>query len=204
MRAVTTITGTMAPLPRGSVDTDQIIPKQFLKRIERSGYGPFLFYDWARGDDGEPDPAFPLNKPEHAAASVLITGPSFGIGSSREHAVWAIQDRGFEAVVATSFGDIFRNNSYNNGLLPVELSTPEVDHLLITAAAAPDTVITIDLDAQTVAAPGLQTEFAIDGAVKHRLLNGLDDIALTLEHDDAIAGYEGLRPVWMPTVSQQR
>jgi len=139
-----------------------------------------------------------------AKASVLITGPSFGIGSSREHAVWAIQDRGFEAVVATSFGDIFRNNSYNNGLLPVELSTPEVDHLLITAAAAPDTVITIDPDAQTVAAPGLQTEFAIDGAVKHRLLNGLDDIALALEHDDAIAGYEGLRPVWMPTVSQQR
>jgi 3-isopropylmalate/(R)-2-methylmalate dehydratase small subunit len=203
MRAVTTISGTMAPLARGSVDTDQIIPKQFLKRIERTGYGPFLFYDWARQGDGEPDPEFPLNKPEHAAASVLVTGPSFGIGSSREHAVWAIQDHGFEAVVAASFGDIFRNNSYNNGLLAVELTTPEVDHLLATAAATPQATITIDLEAQTVVAPGLEARFAIAASVKQRLLDGLDDIALTLQRDAAIATYEERRPGWMPTVTQQ-
>lgn len=203
MRAVTTISGTMAPLARGSVDTDQIIPKQFLKRIERTGYGPFLFYDWARRSDGEPDPEFPLNKPEHATASVLVTGPSFGIGSSREHAVWAIQDRGFEAVVAASFGDIFRNNSYNNGLLAVELTTPEVDHLLATAAATPEATITIDLETQTVVAPGLEARFAIAASVKQRLLNGLDDIALTLQHDAAIAFFEEHRPGWMPIVTQQ-
>ncbi len=201
MEPVSTITGTMAPLPRADVDTDQIIPKQFLKRIERTGFGPYLFYDWARDAEGEPDPDFPLNKPEHLDATVLVSGPNFGSGSSREHAPWAIQDRGFAAVIAPSFADIFRNNCHKNGLLPVALSDGEVAALVELAGHDPTAQVTIDLEAQTVSAPGFEATFEIDQNVKHRLRNGLDDIALTLEHEAAIGEFEAVRPAFKPSVS---
>ncbi len=202
MEPVGRIVGTMAPLPRANVDTDQIIPKQFLKRIERTGFGPFLFYDWARDAEGEPDPAFVLNRPEYAGASVLVTGPNFGSGSSREHAPWAIQDAGFRAVVAPSFADIFRNNCHKNGLLPVVLGEDEVAALLALAEADPAARVEIDLESQTVAAPGVAASFPIDPAVRHRLLHGLDDIAITLEHGGAIAAYEESRPAFKPALGR--
>ena len=200
MEPVTTITGTMAPLPRADIDTDQIIPKQFLKRIERTGFGPYLFYDWARDAEGEPDPDFVLNRPEHRDATVLVTGPNFGSGSSREHAPWAIQDRGFAAIVAPSFADIFRNNCHKNGLLPVELPAPDVAALTELALADPAAEVTIDLAAQTVVAPGVEARFEIDPNVKHRLLAGLDDIALTLQQEASIADFETARPDVKPAV----
>jgi 3-isopropylmalate/(R)-2-methylmalate dehydratase small subunit len=201
MEPVTTINGTMAPLPRADVDTDQIIPKQFLKRIERTGFGPYLFYDWGRDAEGEPDPGFVLNQPQYRDATVLVSGPNFGSGSSREHAPWAIQDRGFAAVVAPSFADIFRNNCHKNGLLPIELSSAEVTTLTEMATADPYVTVTIDLNAQTVTAPGFAAEFTIDPNVKHRLLHGLDDIALTLEHEGEIDAFEGSRPAVKPVVT---
>jgi 3-isopropylmalate/(R)-2-methylmalate dehydratase small subunit len=197
MRAVSTISGTMLPLDRADVDTDQVIPQQFLKRIERTGYGDFLFWNWAHPDGGEPDPSFVLNRPEYGLAKVLITGRNFGCGSSREHAAWALRDWGFEAVVATSFADIFRANCAKNGLLTVELTEPEVEALL-ERAADPAARITIDLDAQTVTAEGLAAAFDIDPSTKYRLMHGLDDIDLTLHHEDAIARYEARRPRWRP------
>ncbi len=198
MEPVRLITGTMAPLPRANVDTDQIIPKQFLKRIERTGFGPYLFYDWAHDAEGEPDPGFVLNRPEYRDAAVLVTGPNFGSGSSREHAPWALADWGFRAIVAPGFADIFRNNCHKNGLLPVVLAEDEVAALTRLAEDDPAAGVTIDLDAQTVAAPGVEARFDIDPAVKHRLLNGLDDIALTLRHGDAITRYEAARPSHKP------
>ena len=200
MEAVGTIRGTMAPLPRANVDTDQIIPKQFLKRVERTGFGEFCFYDWARDAEGELDASFVLNRPEYASARVLVTGPNFGSGSSREHAPWALQDRGFAAVVAPSFADIFRTNCHKNGLLPVVLTTGEVDELTRIATADPAAVVEIDLAAQTVTAPGFAASFAIDPFVKHCLLEGLDDIGLTLEHEDSIAAFEATRPDHKPSL----
>jgi 3-isopropylmalate/(R)-2-methylmalate dehydratase small subunit len=170
VKAVHTISGPVAALDRNNVDTDQIIPKQFLKRIERTGYGEFLFYDWAK------QPDFALNRPEFRGAPILATGRNFGSGSSREHAAWALQDYGFEAVVAPSFSDIFQTNCTKVGLLPVALSEDDVREL-IDRAPAP---ATIDLAAQTVTLPsGRETTFEIDGAVRERLLNGWDEIALT-------------------------
>jgi len=192
MKAIERIVGTMAPLPRANVDTDQIIPKQFLKRIERTGFGPFLFHDWVK------DPDFVLNRPEYAGASVLVTGPNFGSGSSREHAPWALEDRGFEAVIAPSFADIFRNNCLKIGLLPIELKDPDVAELTEIAEFDPSAEVVIDLDEQTVTAPNFQAHFDIDGFVKHRLRHGLDDIALTLDHSGAIDTYEAARPAFMP------
>ncbi len=200
MEPVRTIEGTMAPLPRADVDTDQIIPKQFLKRIERTGFGPFLFYDWAQDAEGEPDPAFVLNRPEYRQAVVLVTGPNFGSGSSREHAPWALADWGFRAVIAPSFADIFRTNCHKNGLLPVVLEPGEVERLVELATDDPATQVTIDLEAQTVTAPGFSASFPIDPAVKHRLLNGLDDIALTLAKAGAIDTYEAGRPGFKPSL----
>ncbi len=183
------------------MDTDQIIPKQFLKRVERSGYGPFLFYDWRFDHEGEEIDDFILNQPEYQDASVLVAGPSFGIGSSREHAAWSIEDWGFEAVIAPSFGDIFYNNSVNIGLLPVVLQQDEVAELL-RIAESPDNEITIDLTAQTVVSAGLTARFDIDPHVKGRLLAGLDNIGETLMHEDAIANFEADRPSFKPVVRQ--
>ena len=200
MEPVVTITGTMAPLMRASIDTDQIIPKQFLKRVDRSGFGPYLFYDWAHDAEGEPRPDFVLNRPERVAAVVLVTGPNFGSGSSREHAPWAIQDRGFRAVIAPSFADIFRNNCHKNGLLPVELAEAEVQQLAALADKNPAAEVSVDLAEQTVTAPGFAAHFDIDPHTKHRLLHGLDDIALTLEHAETIAAFETGRPGFKPTL----
>ena len=183
-------TGKVAPLARANVDTDQIIPKQFLKRIERTGFGEFLFYDWRRSVDGKLDPAFPLNQPQYAGASILVTEKNFGCGSSREHAVWALADFGFRAVVAPSFADIFANNCAKNGTLTVVLSEREIAEIL-ERAKMPGYQLTIDLREQNVRDNrGFSSSFAIDEFTRHCLLNGLDDIGLTLQHEAEIAAYE--------------
>ncbi len=196
MKPISIIEGTLAPLPRANVDTDQIMPKQFLKRIERTGYGEFLFWDWRRAD-----PEFVTNRPEYAEASILVTGPNFGSGSSREHAPWGLADWGFEAIVAPSFADIFRSNCTKIGLLPVELSEKEVAWLLELAESDPTAVVTIDLAAQTVTAPGFEAIFQLDGYTKWRLQNGLDDIGLTLQRTEEIASFEATRPDYRPMLS---
>jgi 3-isopropylmalate/(R)-2-methylmalate dehydratase small subunit len=184
VRAVRVVSGPVAALDRASVDTDQIIPKQFLKRIERTGFGEFLFYDWMK------DPAFPLRRPEFASAPILATGRNFGCGSSREHAAWAIQEFGFQAVVAESFGDIFRTNASKNGLLIVSLPEKDVRELLDAAPAE----ATIDLETQTVVLPsGRTATFDVDPGIRDRLLNGWDDIALTELRTAEIDGYEADR-----------
>jgi 3-isopropylmalate/(R)-2-methylmalate dehydratase small subunit len=194
VKAVTVVVGSMAPLRRANVDTDQIMPKQFLKRIERTGYGQFLFHDWRKED-----PDFVLNRPEYSSAKILVTGPNFGSGSSREHAPWGLQDWGFEAIVAPSFADIFRNNCTKIGLLPVELSPKEVEWLMELAESDPSAEVTIDLDAQTVTyRDEFEARFEIDGFTKWRLLNGYDDIGLTLRHEDAISAFEETRPAHRP------
>jgi 3-isopropylmalate/(R)-2-methylmalate dehydratase small subunit len=199
MEPVTTISGTAAPLPRANVDTDQIIPKQFLKRVERSGFGEFLFFDWAADAEGEVDPDFVLNKPEYADSVVLVAGPNFGSGSSREHAPWALEDWGFRAVIAPSFADIFANNCTNIGLLPIVLTDEEVT-ALTAIADVPGSVVTVDLESQTVTAEGFDASFDIDPFTKHCLLNGLDHIALSLAHVDEISDFEEHRPDYKPTV----
>lgn len=201
MEPITTIRGPMMPLMRANVDTDQIIPTEFLKRIERTGFGRFLFWDWAHLDDGTPDPSFVLNRAEHRRAKVLVTGPNFGSGSSREHAPWALQDWGFRAVVAPSFADIFRANCHKIGLLPVVLAPGEVELLGGLAASDPAAEVAIDLEGQTVAAPGLATTFEIDPDVKWALLNGLDEIGRTLQSMTAIADYERGRSPIMPALT---
>jgi 3-isopropylmalate/(R)-2-methylmalate dehydratase small subunit len=199
MEPISVITGQMAPLPRANVDTDAIIPKQFLKRVERSGFGPFLFYEWAYDEEGELIPDFILNQPDYAAPEVLVSGPNFGSGSSREHAPWSIEDRGFKAIIAPSFADIFYNNCINIGLLPIVLSDAQVA-TLTQVAEDPDNLVTIDLEAQTVTTIGFEATFEIDPFDKHRLANGLDNIALTLEHASAIDGYEATRADFKPTL----
>ncbi|MCY3538739.1 MAG: 3-isopropylmalate dehydratase small subunit [bacterium] len=201
MDRVTTIAGSMMPLPRSNCDTDQIMPKQFLKRVERSGYGQFLFYDWARTPDRKLDPDFVLNRPEYQQAKVLVTGPNFGSGSSREHAPWGIQDWGFEAVIAPSFADIFYNNCTKIGLLPIILGESEVGHLMDLAERSPDADITINLSEQTVVAPGWSARFEIDPFTKYRLLEGLDDIGLTLRNLAAIDSFEESRPGHLPSLA---
>lgn len=196
MKPVSEVTGPMVPLPRADVDTDQIIPKQFLTRTERTGYGEFLFFDWATTEDGTPSSDFITNRPERKGAKVLVAGRNFGCGSSREHAVWAIQDWGFDAVIAPSFGDIFRNNSVNVGLLTVELPEDDVSRLQ-ELANDPSVVISVDLKSQTVTAGGETYTFDIDSTAKDRLLRGLDPIGMTLEHADEIAAYEQRRRPWL-------
>jgi 3-isopropylmalate/(R)-2-methylmalate dehydratase small subunit len=198
---VSIIRATMAPLPRADVDTDQIMPKQFLKRVERTGYGEFLFHDWRRNPDGDLDPHFVLNKPEYADAGVLVAGRNFGSGSSREHAPWGLQDWGFRAVIAPSFADIFRSNCTKIGLLPVELSPKEVAWLTELAQEEPAAEIVIDLADQEVTAAGFRATFDIDPFVKHRLLNGLDDIEITLQRSADIADFESKRPGWLPALN---
>ena len=183
--------GTLTPLYRSNIDTDQIIPKQFLKRIERTGYGAFLFYDWRFNSDGTPNPEFVMNDTRFDESSILITGANFGCGSSREHAPWSLLDHGFRVVIASSFADIFYNNSLKNGLLPVALGENEVYELAERAEADPQYKLSIDLVTQTVNDNrGLGASFDIDAFRKHCLLNGLDDIALTLEHEEKISDYE--------------
>ncbi|MBV9173085.1 MAG: 3-isopropylmalate dehydratase small subunit [Chloroflexi bacterium] len=199
MEAFTRHTGLVAPLDRVDVDTDQIIPKQFLKSIARTGFEQGLFFDWRFRPDGTPVEDFVLNKPQYHGASILVSGRNFGSGSSREHAPWALQQFGFHAVIAPSFGDIFRNNSYQNGLLPVVLPENVVQQLLQRAESEPGYKLTIDLEQQTVSDDrDTLASFDIDPAVKHRLLNGLDDIGLTLQHVDDISRYEANRAEFLP------
>ena len=200
MRAVSVISGAMLPLPRANVDTDQIMPKQFLKRVERTGYGDFLFWDWKRTPSGELDPDFAFNRPQYQNAKVLVAGPNFGSGSSREHAPWGLQDWGFEAVIAPSLADIFRTNCTKIGLLPIQLPAPEVTLLISLAQERPDSRITIDLESQTVEAPGVSTRFEIDPFTKWRMLNGYDDIGLTLRHLEDIDSFEATRSPLLPSL----
>ena len=184
-------TGLVATLDRVNVDTDQIIPKQFLKRIERSGFGQFLFYDWRLTPEGEINPEFELNQERFAGASILLARANFGCGSSREHAPWALADYGFRAIIAPSFADIFYNNCFKNGLLPVQLEESEVERLFTAAGAIPGYELTIDLERQWVVDDwGNKFGFAVDPFRRECLLKGLDDIGLTLQHEDAIAEYE--------------
>jgi 3-isopropylmalate/(R)-2-methylmalate dehydratase small subunit len=198
MEPFTRVTGVLAPLDRSNVDTDQIIPKQFLKRIERSGYGPFLFYDWRRAG------GFILEQPEYQGASVLVTGANFGCGSSREHAAWSLLDAGFRVVIAPSFGDIFKSNSFRSGLLPVELPEPAVRQLIELAEEEPGMEVTVDLVAGRVRAGGTEMAFTIDPFDRECLLNGWDEIALTLRQEPAIAAYEASRPAFLPTTQPGR
>lgn len=200
MKAVDTIRTTMAPLPRADVDTDQIMPKQYLKRVERTGYGEFLFHDWSRKPDGALDPNFVLNRPEYREAGILVTGRNFGSGSSREHAPWGLQDWGFRAIIAPTFADIFKTNCTKIGLLPVELSPKEVIWLTELAQERPDAEVEIDLAEQTVTAEGFAATFEIDPYVKHRLLHGLDDIEITLQREAEIVDFEERRPAYLPAL----
>jgi 3-isopropylmalate/(R)-2-methylmalate dehydratase small subunit len=184
----------MAPLDLADVDTDQIIPKQFLKRIERTGYGPFLFYDWRRRGN------FVLDRPEYAGAAVLVAGANFGCGSSREHATWALRDFGFKAIIAPSFADIFRANSYKTGLLAVTLPASQVRHLIDLVTEDPTVEVAVDLEAQQVRGEGFSYRFEIDPFARDMLLGGLDEIALVERHDSDISGYEKTRVDWLPSV----
>lgn len=195
MEAVKVVTGTAVPLDRSDVDTDQIIPSDWLKRVERTGFGAGLFSEWRE------DPAFVLNQPRYAGAEVLVAGPNFGTGSSREHAVWAIMDHGFKAVISPRFADIFRTNCTKNGLVPVQVPAEVGEQLLRAVEADPSLEIQVDVEARTVSAPatGIGCDFPLDDATRDRFLRGLDDIGLTLEHADAIAAYEARRPAFLPT-----
>lgn len=195
MHPFTTHTGLVATMDRANVDTDQIIPKQFLKRIERTGFGPFLFYDWRYLEDGSPDPAFELNQPDVLGASILVARRNFGSGSSREHAVWALENYGFRVVIAPSFADIFYNNCFKNGVLPICLAEGEVEELFKRSAEKFRYALDVDLPQQTVSdGDGFKAKFEIDSFRKHCLLHGLDDIALTLQHADRISAYEAAHP----------
>jgi 3-isopropylmalate/(R)-2-methylmalate dehydratase small subunit len=194
MRAFTVHSGRAVPLDRANVDTDQIVPAEHLRRIERSGYGPFLFGEWRK------DPAFVLNQPAHAGATILLAGPNFGGGSSREHAVWALEDAGFRVVIAPSFADIFRNNCFKIGLLPVELPDESVRALMDAVLDDPATEITVDLNELRVSAPSVHESFEVDAYTRWRLLEGLDDIDLTLRHADAIDAFERDRPGRLPSI----
>ena len=198
MQPFTVHTGRVAVLDRANVDTDQIIPKQFLKRVERTGFGQFLFYDWRFLPNGEARPNFELNDPRFSGASILIAGKNFGCGSSREHAPWALADHGFRAIIAPSFADIFANNCLKNGLLTVTLSEGEVTGLMSRARTIEGYEITVDLENKTVSdASGFSAAIIIGDFQRQCLLAGLDDIGLTLQHEEAIASYEQRRPTWM-------
>ena len=213
MKAFTRITGLAAPLDRANVDTDQIIPKQFLKSIKRTGFGPNLFDEWRYLDVGQPyqdnskrplNPEFVLNQPRYQGASVLLARENFGCGSSREHAPWALDEYGFRCVIAPSFADIFFNNSFKNGLLPIILSATEVDELFQQVEAEPGYQLTVDLAAQTVTRPDGKTySFEIDEFRKHCLLHGLDDIGLTLQDADAIRAFESKHRAAQPWLFRQ-
>ena len=195
MEPFTKLTGIVAPLDRVDVDTDQIIPKQFLKRIERTGFGQFLFFDWRFNADGTPNPDFELNAPGYESASILAAGRNFGSGSSREHAPWALLDYGFRCVIAPSFADIFYSNCFQNGILPVVLPEEVVGRIIDNAQGERGYRLTVDLEAQRVwdDMEDVGASFEIDAFRRHSLFNGLDDIGLTLQHEDKIAAYEARR-----------
>ena len=195
MEAVSVVSGTAVPLDRSDVDTDQIIPSDWLKKVERTGFGAGLFSEWR--DDRD----FVLNDEQYAGASILVAGNNFGTGSSREHAVWAIIDYGFAAVISPRFADIFRNNCTKNGLVPVQVTAKIGDALLRAVEADPPLEITVDVERRTVSAPaaGIEAEFPLDDATRDRFLNGLDDIGITLEHVDDIAAFESVRAIWLRT-----
>jgi 3-isopropylmalate/(R)-2-methylmalate dehydratase small subunit len=191
MQAFTKLTGLVAVMDRSDVDTDQIIPKQFLKRIERSGYEKFLFFDWRYHEDGSENADFELNQPAVQGASILVARRNFGCGSSREHAVWALENYGFRVVIAPSFADIFFNNSFKNGVLPIPMDEALVQRLFDNFAAHPGYRLTVDLETQTISDEfGLNEPFQVAEFRRHCLLNGLDDIALTLAHEHRITAYE--------------
>ena len=195
MNKVRKIEGVVAPLDRTDVDTDQIIPASYLKRVERTGFGEGLFSSWRQND-----PDFVLNKKEFQGASILVAGPNFGTGSSREHAVWALMDYGFQAVISPRFGDIFRNNATKTGLVPVQVDQDVADLLLKAGAEEPGLQMTIDVEKRTLSVPeiGVEVSFPMDDFTQHRLLNGLDDIGLTMQHQDDIGAFEAMRPGWLP------
>ena len=195
MNPFTTHTGRAVPLRRGNVDTDQIIPAVYLKRVERTGFAEGLFRSWRE------DPDFVLNKPEFEGGTILLAGPDFGTGSSREHAVWALLDHGFRVVISARFGDIFRSNATKQGLLPVTLPADLVERLQAMVEADPSVELTVDLENREVRGGEIVARFEIDGYTRWRLLEGLDDIDLTLRHADDIAGYERRRPSWLPVTS---
>jgi len=195
MQPFRTHRGLVAVLDRINVDTDQIIPKQFLKRIERTGFGPFLFYDWRFLEDGSPDPEFELNQKQFQGATILLTGSNFGCGSSREHAPWALQDHGFRVLIASSFADIFFSNCFKNGLLPVAVPEDTVTQLRDAALANPGYKIEVDLESQTIQGDlSLNFGFEIDPFRKKCLLQGIDEVGLTLQLEDRIREYEAGRP----------
>jgi 3-isopropylmalate/(R)-2-methylmalate dehydratase small subunit len=191
-----THTGTAVPLRRSDVDTDQIIPSDWLKRVERTGFGAGLFSEWRE------DPSFVLNQPERQGASVLVAEENFGTGSSREHAVWALTDFGFRAVISPRFADIFRGNSLKGGLLPVQLPVEVVEQLMVLVERDPAAQVTVDLERREVRAAGVVAAFELDDFTRWRLMEGLDDIGLTLRHDADIAGFEATRPSWKPVAQQ--
>lgn len=184
------IKGLVATLDRVNVDTDQIIPKQFLKRIERTGYGQFLFYDWRLNEDGSPNPDFELNAPQFKGASILLTRDNFGCGSSREHAPWALLEYGFYSILAPSFADIFYNNCFKNGMLPVQLPQDQISELFEWVGANPGAQLTVDLESQTLSGDSLEYPFEVDPFRRDCLLNGLNDIDLTLQYEEQIREYE--------------
>jgi 3-isopropylmalate/(R)-2-methylmalate dehydratase small subunit len=193
MEPISVIEGTALPIDRSDVDTDQIIPAEYLKRVERTGFGPFLFAEWRK------DPDFVLNDPRYAGASIMLAGDNFGSGSSREHAPWAIEDAGFKAIIAPSFADIFRNNCTKIGLLPVELRAESVRALMDAVLDDPSTRIVVDLQSTVVRAPGLDEVFDVEDFTRWRLLEGLDDIGLTMRNEEKITAFERTRPAWLPT-----
>ena len=196
MEPVSRVQGKALPLGYSDVDTDQIVPSDALKRIERTGFGQFLFQEWRE------DPDFVMNRTEHVGAKILLAGDNFGSGSSREHAPWAIQDYGFGAVVAKSLADIFKNNCAKIGLLAVELPAPAVDRLLEESRKDPEARVAVDLETRTVEGPGVSESFEMDDFTRHRLLNGLDDIGLTLTHEEHLESFEKSRPAYKPKVLQ--
>ena len=195
MQQFTVVTGTAVPLRRSDVDTDQIIPSDWLKRIERTGFGAGLFSEWRE------DPAFVLNQPAYAGAAVLVAGPNFGTGSSREHAVWALEDYGFRVIVSAGFADIFRNNCTKVGLLPVQLPAATVERLQSAVEADPALVFTVNLESRTLSAGETTAVFDLDPYTRWRLMEGLDDIGLTLRHEPDITAYEAARPSWQPAIA---
>ena len=194
-------TGLVAPLDRANVDTDQIIPKQFLKRIERTGFGEFLFNDWRYLPDSQPNPGFVLNEPRYRGASILVTRKNFGCGSSREHAPWALAEYGFRVIISSSFADIFSNNCFKNGMLPITLSEQHVSDIMKRAQEMKGYELTVDLESLTLTdRSGLTVPFVVSDFQRYCLMEGLDDIGLTLRHEAEIKAYEATRPSWKVSV----
>lgn len=193
MEKFTTLTGVAVPLKRSNVDTDQIIPANFLKRVTKTGFDDALFYHWRQ------DPSFVLNQPQYEGAEILVAGPDFGTGSSREHAVWALRDYGFKVVISARFADIFRGNSGKQGLLAAQVEEAEVERIWEALEADPSAKLTVSLEDRKISVGDLQVDFQIDDYTRWRLLEGLDDISLTLQNEQAITDFEAIRPAWMPT-----